>query len=118
MFDSEKAAARFEARTYVAAGVPGVLYVRKPKVRAYIGFLDLVRKCQVAKDTGGPDAEFDPAGETDAEIVRISVADETGAPVFKTREDVERCLAPAEIVEIATMAHKMIKPTADPTPAP
>ena len=115
-FDKQAAAARFETREYESGC--GRVYVRKPKVRAYAAFLDVVRKCVDAQKAAGADSPFDPGGLTDLELVRISACDEAGAPLFETAAEVEEMLAPSEIMDLAIVADKLIRPTANPTTAP
>ena len=118
MFDRDQAAARFERRAFQAGGVDGVLYVRKPKVREFSRYLGLVRQCHAAQTAAGQGAEFDPAGVTDLELVRICTEREDGAAAFETVEQVEASLAPGEVFELASIANGMIHPTPNPTTAP
>lgn len=115
-FNKQAAAARFERRTY-ASGC-GEIHIRKPKVREYAAFLDMVRKCADAQKAAGTGAPFDPEGVTDLELVRISTADDSGAALFESVEEVEQMLSPQEIIEVALLAGEMIHPTANPTTAP
>jgi len=115
-FDKSAAAARFETREYESGC--GRIYVRKPKVRAYAAFLDVVRKCFDAQKAAGADAPIDPCGLTDLEIVRITACDADGVPLFETGAEVEEMLSPSEIMDLAMVADKLIRPTANPTTAP
>jgi len=117
-FDRAAAAARFERKPFPAGSNPAAFYVFKPRVREYLRFLDLVRKCHSEQQAAGPGAEFDPAGLTDLDLVRISTQEEDGAPVFATCEDVEEALSPTEIIDVAIMARDLITPQVNPTTAP
>ena len=115
-FDKQAAAARFGRKTYESGC--GEIFIRKPKVRAYAGFLDVVRKCVSAQKAAGDGAVFDPEGVTDLELCRIVAVDDDGAPVFDSVAEVEAMLSCQEIIEVATLANEMIHPTANPTTAP
>jgi hypothetical protein len=115
-FDKAAAAARFETRQYESGC--GTIHIRKPRVRAYAAFLDVVRKCADEQKRAGDGAQFDPGGLSDLELVRISACDENGAPLFETGEEVESMLSPSEIMDVALIADKLIRPTANPTTAP
>lgn len=116
MFDKAKAAGRFEARTVETSA--GTVYIRKPKVREFTRYLDLVRRCVAAQKAAGEGAEFDPDGLTDAALVRMVACDSDGVLLFAPDEDVEGVLSPAEILDIATAGNEQIHPTVNPTPGP
>ncbi len=114
-FDKAKAAARFEAQPYETGC--GTIYVRKPRVKEYVAFLAVVREQHAAQQAAGPGAQFDPTGETDLMLVRISAVDSDGAFIFADNAEVEAMLSPGEILDIALAANAMIHPTANPTTA-